>query len=170
MENEEMDEAEQAAANAELQAAQAEFDAAITPELIEQARQYPPATERVHDHDGVPHEHPQGNVADGYDIPPPPEVQEAVTAFLVVCMPDGTKAAFSDVDKPLKLERPATLNDMFEGAAQVQRDVQIMMMTSQVVNNTINGMMMAMQQQMEAMANQKLANQIMTPNRAQRRG
>jgi hypothetical protein len=125
-----------------------------------------------HDHevDPDPQVDPElGKVADGYDLPPPPDVVEATTAFLVICLPDGTKAAFSDVNTPLKLEREATLNDMFEGAAQVQRDVTIMQMTGQVVNNTVNGLMMAMQQQMQAAQNAQLANQVMGPNRAQRR-
>lgn len=114
------------------------------------------------EHDG--HDHGQ------YDIPQPKEPIKAATAFLIVCMPDGIKAAYSDVNTPLELEREATLNDMFEGACQVQRDVTIMQMTNHVVSNTVNGLMMAMQQQMMAAQNQQLASQVMgPPNRQQRR-
>jgi hypothetical protein len=120
--------------------------------------------ENEHDHAG--HDHAEAK----YDIPQPREPLKALTAFLIVCMPDGIKAAYSDVNTPLELEREATLNDMFEGAAQVQRDVTIMQMTNNVVNNTVNGLMMAMQQQMLAAQDRQIANQVMAPpNRAQRR-
>lgn len=95
-----------------------------------------------------------------YDMPAPKEPIKAATAFLIVCMPDGVKAAYSDVNTPLELEREATLNDMFEGACQVQRDVTIMQMTNHVVSNTINGMMMAMAQQAEMARNQKIATKL----------
>lgn len=95
-----------------------------------------------------------------YDMPAPREPLKATTAFLVVVMPDGVAAAYSDVNTPLELERESTLNDMYSGAAQVQRDVTIMTMTNQVVSNTINGMMMAMAQQAEMARNQKIVSKL----------
>lgn len=108
--------------------------------------------EHEHDHDHAPEGH-------GYDIPPR-EPMKALTAFLVVCMPDGTKMAMSDVNTPLELERESTLNDMFEGAAQVQRDVTLMQMTNHVVSQTINGLMMAMAQQAQSMKDAKIAQKL----------
>jgi len=111
-----------------------------------------------------PHgEHPEENgqaAEPSYDMPAPPEPLKAATAFLVVVLPDGMAAAYADVNMPLDLEREATLNDMFSAAAQVQRDVTIMTMTNQVVNNTINGLMMAMAQQAEMVRNQKIASKL----------
>jgi hypothetical protein len=115
------------------------------------------------DHEHSPEENgqePLGNVADGYDLPAPPEALKAATAFLIVVLPDGTAAAYSDVNMPLDLERESTLNDMYSAAAQVQRDVMIMTMTNQVVNNTINGLMMAMAQQAEMAKNAKIAAKL----------
>lgn len=107
-----------------------------------------------------------------YDLPPPapaPEAMKAVTAFLVVTKSDGSHVGIADVNTPLELERPATINDMYVGSAQVMRDVEIMQITQNVVQNVINAQMQMAQQAMAAQENVKLANQIMTPNRAQRR-
>lgn len=114
----------------------------------------------AHEHEyDMPAEHEHAENGE-YSIPPPPPATHAVTAFLIVCHPDGTKVAFSDVNLPLELEREATLNDMYDGCGQVRRDIEIMQVTGQVVNNTINGMMMAMAQQMEAAKNAKIAEKL----------
>ena len=117
--------------------------------------------EHTHDENGQHVEEiEESQVEASYDMPAPPEPLEAPTAFLIVCFPNGTAAAYSDVNMPLKLEREATLNDMYSAAAQVQRDVMIMTITGQVVNNTVNGLMMAMAQQMEAAKNAKIAAKL----------
>lgn len=112
---------------------------------------------------------PEGKVADGYDIPVPPEPLKGTTAFLVVISADGTAAAYADVNMPVVLEREPTLNEMYTGAAQVMKDVQIMQLTQNVVQNVVGGMMQVAQQQMQAVQNQQLAAKVMGPNRIQRR-
>jgi hypothetical protein len=94
-----------------------------------------------------------------YDIQPQ-EAVHAKTAFLVVQMPDGSFVAHSDVNTPVILEHEATLNDMYCGAAQVQRDVTIMQTNQHITTNVVNGLMMAMQQQMEAAQAAKIANKL----------
>jgi hypothetical protein len=113
------------------------------------------------------HEHAHGDGS--YEIPPPAEAMKAVTAFLVVTKADGTHTAFADVNTPLELERAATINDMYVGAAQVMRDVEIMQITQNVVQNVINAQMQMAQQAMAAQQDVQLANKIMMPNRTQRR-
>lgn len=126
--------------------------------------------EHEHDHDHGEEPSP------GYQLPDPPEPEEAVeavTAFLVVQMKDGSSVAFTDVNKPVKLERGATLNDLYAGACQVQRDVTTMMRSAHLTNSV----MMAMAQQMQAAQDHMLAQQVMgnggggviLPNRQQRR-
>ncbi|HET7110186.1 MAG TPA: hypothetical protein VFI41_04900 [Gemmatimonadales bacterium] len=119
--------------------------------------------------------------AKAYAPNPPAEKEpiKAITAYLVVQMPDGSYVAFTDANTPLELEREATLHDIHAGACQTQRDVMIMHMTQNVVQNTVAAMMQAMAAQMQAVQDQALVKQVMAspaggvpilnPNRAQRR-
>lgn len=116
-----------------------------------------------------PHEHGELDPNGKYDIPVPAEPLRATTAFLVVIHPDGTAAAYSDVNMPVVLEREPTLNEMYAGSAQVMKDVQTMQMTQNVVQQVVNAMMQVAQQQMMAAQNQQIANKVMAPNRNQRR-
>lgn len=104
------------------------------------------------------HQHPEN----GYDITPAeaPEAVKATTAFLVVCYPDGRKTAVSDVNLNLELEREATLNDMYDGAGQVQRDIMLMLESNTIASQTVNGMMQAMAQQAEMMRQMKIEQKL----------
>lgn len=84
----------------------------------------------------------------------------ATTAFLVVCLPDGTKTAYSDVNIPIVLEREVTLNDMYDGCGQVMRDIQTMQLTSQITNSTINGVVMALDHKTKQAEAQQLADKL----------
>lgn len=92
-----------------------------------------------------------------HELPDPPEVQKVRTAFLVLLHEDGSAVGHTDVNLPIEVGRVASFNDMYSGCAQVMRDVQIMQTNQTVVQNTVNTLMQAMQQQMEAVQTAQLA-------------
>ena len=105
----------------------------------------------------------------GYEMPQPQEATKATTAFLVVCYSDGRKAAISDVNTLLELEREATLNDMYDGAGQVMRDIEIMMTTNHVVQNMVNAQMQIAAQAKQMAENEAVVQKLSLPNRQMRR-
>lgn len=92
----------------------------------------------------------------GYDIPPAPEPTKALTAFLIVVGEEGQALAYSDVNMPLKLQREPSLNEMYAACAQVMKDVQILQLAPHVASQTINGMLQAMAQQAQMVADAKI--------------
>lgn len=111
----------------------------------------------------------------GYEIPEPPTPDEAdaiiehshpnpdahhaVTAFLVIIEKDGTARAMSDVNYDLVLERGPTPDDMWRGAAEVAKDVQ-MAQTAQIAAQ----MTMQLQMQTAAKVQQQIQSQKMLEN------
>jgi len=126
-----------------------------------------PEVPHVHD-DGEIHAHPP--VENGqYDIPAPGEPMDCEVAFLVIIRPDGTATGIGDINTPVRPQRQATLNDMYGAAAQVMKDVAIMQGAQMTANAVLQGQMQIAAQAQQAMQDQKLAQQIMMPNRTQRR-
>lgn len=106
--------------------------------------------------DGEEHEHEESS----YDIPPAAEAAECVTAFLVIQQLDGSFIAMSDINAAVRLQREPTLNDMYLGGAQVQRDANMLMTSARISADTVNGMLQAMAAQMEAAQNAKIAAKL----------
>jgi hypothetical protein len=98
-----------------------------------------------------------------------PVPHRCVTAFLVMVMADGAAMAHSDPTTPFLADRVANLNDMYSASAAVMKDVEIMQLTQNVVQNVINAQLQVGQQMAAQAENQQIAQKIMMPNRAQRR-
>lgn len=121
---------EQAAANEALRAAAEEFANAHEAEAPEQNGQA--------------------------ELPPMPEPAPAVTAFLVMVNSDGKALAYSDINTPVRMERMASLDDMYGACAQVMRDVQILQTSPIVAQQVINAQMQVAEQIKQQKLGQKL--------------
>lgn len=70
-----------------------------------------------------------------------PEYTEVTTAFLVFLTPEGTWQASNDINAPLAIGRPATVDDMKAGGSCVALDAQTMEIAQQVTVNVLQNMM-----------------------------